>query len=79
MSSLFFSDFKTSKASACFFPCYLIVFVCFSKAFPWGEYTNLGCSIILLWSDGNISSPVRYLHLPIFLDDNADSFAALLG
>ena len=37
---LFSSGFKTSKASACFFPCSQIVFVCFSKAFPKGEYAN---------------------------------------
>ena len=48
------------KASTYFFPCTLIVFICFSKAFLKGEYVNFACSIILLWSDGNISSPVMY-------------------
>ena len=33
--------FKTSKASTCSFPCSSIVFLCFSKAFPKGEYVNL--------------------------------------
>ena len=32
---------KTSKALACFFPC-------FSNALPSGEYAKLACSIILL-------------------------------
>ena len=58
-----------------------IVFVCFSKAFPNGEYINLACSIICLWLEGNISSPVRYSHfsyLSIFPDDNGDVFAVSL-
>ena len=49
--------------------------VCFSKTFPKGEHTNLACSIICLWLEGNISSPVRY-YLSISPDDNADIFAA---
>ena len=45
---------------------------------PSGEYVNLTCSIILLWSDGNISWPVRYSYLSILSDDNADYFGASL-
>ena len=37
-----------------------IIFVCFCEGFPKGEYVNLTCSIILLWSGGSISSPVRF-------------------
>ena len=58
-------------------PCSLMVFICFSNALPRGEYVNFNCSIIiLLWSDGNISSPVRYSYLSIFPDDNVDISAA---
>ena len=39
---------------------------------------NLACSIILLSSDGNISSPVRCSYLLILPEDNADIFAAYL-
>ena len=39
---------------------------------------NLACSIILLWSDGNISSLVRNSDLSILPDDNAGIFAASL-
>ena len=52
-----------------FFPCSSIVFVCFSKASPKGQYVNLACKL-------NISSPVRYSCLLIFPGDNADIFAA---
>ena len=55
----FFSGSKTSKASTCFFPCSSVIFICFSKAFPKGEYVNVAYSIILLWSGGSISSLVR--------------------
>ena len=51
-----------------------IVFICFSNALPREEYVNLACSITLC-SDGDISSPLRYSNLPIFLDCNADIFA----
>ena len=61
-----------------FFPCSSIVFICFSKAFPNGEYVNFACSIVCFWLEGNISSPVRYSYLSIFPDDNADIFAASL-
>ena len=33
---------------------------------------------MLLWSDGNISSPVRSSRLSSLPDDNADNFAASL-
>ena len=36
------------------------------------------CSIICLWLEGNISSPVRYSYLSIFTDDNAGVFATYL-
>ena len=46
---------------------------------PRGEKVNLACSIIFFFLlDGNISSPVRHLYLPIFFDDKADIFAASL-
>ena len=64
------------KAFICLFSYSSIVFVCFSKAFRNGEYANLACSNTSLWSGGSISSPVRYSYLSIFLDDNADIFAA---
>ena len=35
-------------------------------------------SIILLWSEDKISSPVRYSYLPILPDDNGDIFYASL-
>ena len=43
-----------------------------------GKYVNFSYSIILLRSDGHISSPVRYSCLPILLEDNADTFTASL-
>ena len=52
----------------------MVTFIFFSNPLPRGEYVNLACSSILLWSDGNIFSPVRYSYLSIFLDDNADIF-----
>ena len=54
--------------------------VCFSKAFPKGEYANLACSIICLWLEGNnnIFSPIRNSYLLIFPDDNADIFPSSL-
>ena len=69
------SDFKVFKASTysinLFIPWSSIIFICFSNALLSGKDVNLACSIILLWSDGNISSPV----LP---DDNTDTFPAFL-
>ena len=61
-----------------FFPCSSIIFLYFSKAFPKGKYVNLACPIILLWSDDNVSSGVKYLHLSVLPDDKADIFAASL-
>ena len=60
------------------FPYYSIVFVCFLDAFPIVEYINSACFVIWIWSEGNISSPIRYSHLSILPDNNADSFAASL-
>ena len=51
-------------------------FICSLKAFPKGEYENLPFSIICLWLEDSISSPVRYSYLSIFPNDNADIFAA---
>ena len=65
-------------ALICFSPWYPIVFACFSKTFPKGEYANLAYSIIYLWLEGNISSPVGYPCVSIFPDDKADIFAASL-
>ena len=70
--------FKTSKAPTCFLPYSSIVLVCFSNALLSEEHVNLVCYIILFWSDGNISSPVRYSYLPILPADNADVFTASL-
>ena len=39
---------------------------------------NFPCSIILLWSNGNISSHVRYSYLSVFPNDNADIYAVSL-
>ena len=55
-----------------------LLFICFSNALPNEKYVNLNCSIILLWSDGNISSPLRYSYLPILPYGNADVFGASL-
>ena len=71
-------DFKTSKASTCFFPCSSIVFICFSNALLRGEYVNFASFVVLLWSDGNISSAVRYSYLSILPEDNANIFVASL-
>ena len=38
---------------------------------------NLTCSILFLL-EGNISLPVKYSYLSIFLDDKADTFEACL-
>ena len=50
------------------------MFFCFSNR----ENSNLACSIICLWLEGNISSPVTYSYLSTFPCDNADIFAASL-
>ena len=39
---------------------------------------HLACSIIWIWLEGNISSPVEYSYLPILPDENAYIFAASL-
>ena len=60
---------------------YSLIFNCFSlflHPLPRGEYLKLACSIIPLWSDGNISSTVRNSYLSILPDDKADIFAASL-
>ena len=75
MSFLFSSACKTIKASACFITWSSFV-ICFSNALPSGEYVNLAWSIILLWSEGNISLPVRYSYLSILLDDYVYIFYA---
>ena len=61
-SIVFSSWFSTST---CFIAWSSIAFIYFSNALPSGEHVNLACSIILLWSHGNISSPVRYTYLSI--------------
>ena len=76
--SFFSSGFKAFKVSTCFIPWSSFVFICFSNSLSRAEYVNFACSIILLWSDGNITSPVRYSYLSILPYDNADIFAASL-
>ena len=48
----------------------------FSNTLPKGEYVNWACSIILIWSDWNISLPVRNSYLPVLPVDNGYIFAA---
>ena len=76
--SLFKNLFLTLFWSAfiCFLPCSSTDFVCFWKYFPNEKSLNLACSIICIWLEGNVSSPVGYSYLTIFPDDNADIFAA---
>ena len=52
---------------------------CFSNASPSEEYVKLACSIILLWSDVNMSSSLGYSYLSTLPDDNADIFVASLS
>ena len=68
-SSALSEIFRDLKAWTCFS-------VCFSKAFPKEEFINLPGSTNWLQLEGNISSPVKYWCLSIFLDDNGDIFAA---
>ena len=49
--------------------------VSFSKAVSKVEHVNLACSIICVWLEGNISSPIIYSYLSVFPDVNADIFA----
>ena len=93
LSFFFFFFFLSHFKSLCLIFCshflissisFLISFVLisfgksFSKVFPKQQWVNLACSIILVWSEGKISSPLRYSSLSIFPDDNADIFAASL-
>ena len=64
----------SSSAFICFSPWSSIVFISFSNALPRGEYVNLACSIIQIWSEGSIGSPVRFSYLSI-LPDDSDIFA----
>ena len=50
-------------------------FCLFFKSF---SLCRKACSIICLWLEDNISSPVSYSYLPILPDENADIFAASL-
>ena len=52
-SSFFIESSRDLKAPNC-------SAICFSKAFPKEKYENVACSIICLWLEGNIPSPVRY-------------------
>ena len=56
----------------------LIIVICLSNALPRGGYVNLAFSITLLWSEGSISSPVRYSFSSILPDDRDDVFAVSL-
>ena len=69
--SFLLEDFRDLRAPTCFS-------VCFSKAFPKGEYANLTCSFICLWIEASISSPSGHPYLSNFPDDNADFFTASL-
>ena len=71
------------------FPCSLIVFICFSSWFPIvliclsnafsrSEYTNLFLCIIWLGLKVKSFSPIWYLYLSVFTDDNADIFPTSL-
>ena len=66
---------ETFKASTCFF---LYLQLLFPKAFSEGQYVNWAFSIILLWSEVNISSPVRYPYISSLPDDNVNIFGAFL-
>ena len=61
-SCMFSFGFKTSEALTCFLPSPSVTFICFLNALPKGEYVNLTCSINLLWSDANTSSP-KVIHI----------------
>ena len=62
----FIVNFKLLKLQLAF-PCSSIVFICFPNALPNEQYVILACSIILLWSDGIISSPVRNSYYKFYL------------
>ena len=57
-------------------PWYSIAFLYYFKAFSKGKHVNLVCFIILLSSEGSISSPERYSYLSILTDNKADVLAA---
>ena len=59
-------NFRICEPSTCFFFCAVQLFL---------FLLNLDCSIILLWLEGNVSSPIRYSYLSILSCDNADIFA----
>ena len=75
-SSLYLTSFPPCSSGAS--NCFLLYFPLFLFAFQMLYRVNLACSIILLWSDGNISSPARYSYLSIWLDNNTDIFYASL-
>ena len=54
MSFLFSAGFNVFKASICCLLKSWNVFLYFSNVLPKEEYVNIVCSIVLLWSDGNI-------------------------
>ena len=58
--------------------CWLL-FVCVLNAFPVGEYIIFFFWFTMwIWSEGNISSPIRFdFYLSILSDDNADFFLLL--
>ena len=56
----------------------LIIVIYLSNALLRGGYVNLDFSITLLWSEGSISSPVRYSYSSILPDDSGDIFAVSL-
>ena len=68
------SFFRFIIASICFLPWFSIVFVCFLKAFFKRKLGNLAFSIILFWSEGNISSCLRHLCLSNLPDGKAEIF-----
>ena len=63
-------EFRDFKAATCFS-------ICFSKAFPKGDYANIACFIIYIRLEVSISLPVRYSYSSIFSDDYADIFLLL--
>ena len=66
------------KLQLVFFRFSSVAFICLSSALLIGKYLNLASSIILLWPDGKIFSPIRYSYLSIFQDDKANIFAVSL-
>ena len=56
----------------------LFLFVFLMLSLPTGEKAIVTSFLILIWSKGNIFSPVRYSDLSMLPDDNVDMFAATL-